>query len=249
MFEGNLKGVEDLEKSLTAAKGNLNFAKEVINTLKTETESMKCLICLSDMVSKRMTILNCAHVYCYDCIINWLDTSEKCPLCNVTVDIYDMMCLKKANLNEMNIDDCSSKFIRFYNYITSELARDPNARIIIYDNFKKVADLIDEHLRLFKIDLIRLKGSAEARHEAIKTFRTSPTCRVMLTCVEDGLFGVHIPEATHLVFYHPISFSSREESDSIGEKIGTDMIGGYETNHPIFINCFVCDDTLEKNLI
>ena len=41
---------------------------------------MICGICLETI--NKSVMESCNHHYCYDCLINWLKTKNKCPKCN-----------------------------------------------------------------------------------------------------------------------------------------------------------------------
>lgn len=38
-----------------------------------------CMLCLSPMVSP--SAANCGHLYCWDCIVDWIRENPECPLC------------------------------------------------------------------------------------------------------------------------------------------------------------------------
>ncbi|XP_038993201.1 uncharacterized protein LOC120116879 [Hibiscus syriacus] len=42
----------------------------------------ECVVCLNELLDQdRVTLMPCGHIYHYDCIIKWLETSYLCPLC------------------------------------------------------------------------------------------------------------------------------------------------------------------------
>ena len=53
---------------------------------------MDCTICLDEV--KRPTQLGCTHVFCLNCIVNWIMALEslnnlKCPLCRSFIDVLE----------------------------------------------------------------------------------------------------------------------------------------------------------------
>ncbi|KAF7488375.1 Peroxisome biogenesis factor 10 [Sarcoptes scabiei] len=44
----------------------------------------QCTLCLDGVM--KPTLLLCGHVFCWDCIVDWLDHQEECPLCHATVE-------------------------------------------------------------------------------------------------------------------------------------------------------------------
>lgn len=41
-----------------------------------------CMLCLSDMVNP--SAANCGHMFCWDCIVDWVRQQPECPLCRQT---------------------------------------------------------------------------------------------------------------------------------------------------------------------
>ena len=44
-----------------------------------QNESRNCMLCLSSMVTP--SAANCGHLYCWDCIVDWIRENPECPLC------------------------------------------------------------------------------------------------------------------------------------------------------------------------
>jgi putative ribosome biogenesis GTPase RsgA len=41
----------------------------------------KCSICYEEMKNKKILKLNCDHMFCSECLVNWLKEKLSCPLC------------------------------------------------------------------------------------------------------------------------------------------------------------------------
>jgi len=46
----------------------------------TERLNQNCACCLN-IIADKLTILDCKHIYCTDCITPWLQKQDNCPLC------------------------------------------------------------------------------------------------------------------------------------------------------------------------
>ncbi|KAI5959387.1 PEX10 [Candida pseudojiufengensis] len=44
-----------------------------------EDNSRNCMLCLSPMITP--SAANCGHLYCWDCIVDWIRENPECPLC------------------------------------------------------------------------------------------------------------------------------------------------------------------------
>lgn len=242
-LQQNMEGISD-----SASESADHDLKPTID----DEESMQCLICDGNMTKTRMAKLECAHVFCFDCIYDWVEYRDNCPKCNKSASTDTLTCVKTNKEEEISPNDYGSKFISMYKYIINELERDPNSRIIIYMNHSDMANQMEKYLKKIDLDHARLTGLSPQRREILNKFRTSPTCRVMLTSNDDSVYGVHLPEATHLIFYHPFCSNdnySQNDSDLEAEKAGINMITYFNANQPINVVYFVSEDELEMKCI
>ncbi|CAM9365222.1 unnamed protein product, partial [Scytosiphon promiscuus] len=59
-----------------------------------------CPICLGSVVNSAM-IEACQHVYCKDCLFEWLKASDRCPLCKAVVQrvLHDIKCPREYGVH------------------------------------------------------------------------------------------------------------------------------------------------------
>lgn len=225
--------VEKLEEKVAKIQRDLNFKLGVIETFKTDRESMKCSICHFSTVRRRISILECGHYFCFDCVCEWMKDNAYCPYCNTSTEMDKAMFpVTDCESDQVSCMDYGSKFMSVYNNVMDELESAPDSRIILYVQFKSMARRLEQMLKNIKLEFVRLTGSALQRHEAVKAFRTSPTIRILLACYQDDILGVHIPEATHLIYYMP--FFAKTEKDrkiykNVAEKRGELMLSYYDS--------------------
>lgn len=78
-----LDQLENLQKQVSA---NLKLQKKVQVDLSDEIQlpyipeaSRSCMLCLSPMVDP--SAANCGHMFCWECIVDWVREHPECPLC------------------------------------------------------------------------------------------------------------------------------------------------------------------------
>ena len=68
---------------LNLFKKNCNSQVREYTILEKNFENNECIICLEYMIKgDRVKILECGHMYHYDCIIEWFKRKRECPLCS-----------------------------------------------------------------------------------------------------------------------------------------------------------------------
>jgi len=57
-----------------------------------------CCICLNQITKREKIILNCDHIFCENCIREWLSRKNSCPCCRTKVQqqVYQRLGIKDA---------------------------------------------------------------------------------------------------------------------------------------------------------
>ena len=56
------------------------------STITEKKEGNNCIICLSDLeIGDKVTSLPCLHIFHTDCIKNWLQNKNHCPICKFEI--------------------------------------------------------------------------------------------------------------------------------------------------------------------
>tara|TARA_B100001123_G_scaffold292113_1_gene325622 strand:+ start:4163 stop:4534 length:372 start_codon:yes stop_codon:yes gene_type:complete len=69
-----------------------------------------CEICFDEI--KKEVILSCSHIFCNDCLSQWIVKKNTCPKCRVTID-YIIIDKKKLSINRFK-QMCDKKEIECY---------------------------------------------------------------------------------------------------------------------------------------
>lgn len=57
---------------------------------KIKCSDSKCPVCLDPMITP-FTSTNCGHVYCWQCIVKWMQGDRSCPVCRVACEPPDLL--------------------------------------------------------------------------------------------------------------------------------------------------------------
>lgn len=47
-----------------------------------------CYICLEENISDPVTIVECFHQFCFDCLFTWLSVKTTCPVCKISTECF-----------------------------------------------------------------------------------------------------------------------------------------------------------------
>eukprot|EP00770_Monocercomonoides_exilis_P012758 MONOS_12702.1-p1 / transcript=MONOS_12702.1 / gene=MONOS_12702 / organism=Monocercomonoides_exilis_PA203 / gene_product=unspecified product / transcript_product=unspecified product / location=Mono_scaffold00721:7722-8565(+) / protein_length=176 / sequence_SO=supercontig / SO=protein_coding / is_pseudo=false len=69
--------------------------------------SFKCIICFD--VPSDPVLTQCGHLYCWNCLMEWLENRKTCPLCNASCNINEIVPIHvKGKVHKHLIDKQSS---------------------------------------------------------------------------------------------------------------------------------------------
>ena len=141
-----------------------------------------------------------------------------------------------------------SKLIALYKYITDLLESDPNARIILFLQYKILSDFISTTFNDLNIKHCRVSGNVFKRQSAISQFTTSADVRVLMLSSEDSVSGINLTQATHVLLLHPFFTGDGELTDLAWEKQGVCRAYRSGLDHPLKVVRFAVKGTVEESL-
>jgi SNF2 family DNA or RNA helicase len=215
------------ENSITES----NYMLKILNKLEDETEidedEKNCSICLELLINKSIT--KCGHIFCADCLKNWLQFHRNCPMCKKSIKMEDIFLVKKKSKQEVNninplIEKYGSKLGKIIIMIRN-IVLEPDSRIIIFSQWDFMLSLIGKTLAENGIANCFVKGNVWSRNGAINKFKNGKTLsgednKVIMLSLKNSASGTNLTEATHIFFVEPIN-STKEEVQAIeGQAIG-----------------------------
>lgn len=247
--------VKDIEKRLQSTEGSYNYILNVFQLI-SEPDNNECRICYDKIVEEQLSILPCSHIYCYDCVVLAMQRNSQCPLCNHKLNsvaqVYRIR-LKEPEvlaeqLQSVDLSKYGSKLIVLYNYLTTLLAQNQSARIILFLQYSDLADFMAESFKELDINCARVVGTVYQRQNAIAKFKESKDCRLIMLSSEDSVSGINLTEATHVILLHPFWTDQGEDVDRAYEKQGISRAYRFGLKHPLKVVRFATRGTVEEEI-
>tara|TARA_B100000902_G_scaffold356783_2_gene370720 strand:+ start:936 stop:5474 length:4539 start_codon:yes stop_codon:yes gene_type:complete len=232
-----------------------------------------CVICLGDYNDKeenlQVAVTVCRHFMCNQCIANIFKNkkSAACPMCRYPLSkkdyyIADVESIQKGNLlnkdqekkeivkpqqktqHDINIEKFGSKLTYLIEYL-QEVLQNPNHRVIVFSQYKKMLEMIGYILDEFKIKKIYLKGNVYVVSKNIQKFKTDESNRVIMLSSETCSSGNNLTEATHIIFADVMNATPERTKDIETQAIGRAVRLGQKK--PVIIKRLIMEDTIESS--
>ncbi|CAE7297630.1 RAD5, partial [Symbiodinium sp. KB8] len=250
-------------KNLTETTQRLRFLERTLALLSEsspETSNRSCSICYEDNLElEQLGITPCAHVFCLRCLHEQVVKNQQCGLCRQPlkkVDIQPLM-LEVSKEGERTEGASPSRFGQFGSKLGAIVLQlqeikeeDPLAKCIVFCQWESLLQNIAAAFRTFGIRFARLDGSVYARTRTLANFkgRDSASVDVLLLSLEQSASGTNLTCANHVIFVHPMSAQTQQESIAFElQAIGRVRRWG-QTRKEIHIWRFCTVGTLEEEI-
>jgi SNF2 family DNA or RNA helicase len=160
-----------------------------------------CTICFSS-ISKPVMEPNCQNVFCGECLLQWLNTKNTCPLCRDIVQSKSLIYInteEKSNTSHKHTEP--SQLPTKNNTIISLLKNKPKGKFIIFSAWDQTFTPIRTLLENNKIGFIEVRGCVSERLNSITSFKEGNTQVIFLNSRFNGA-GINLQEATDIIVYH-----------------------------------------------
>jgi SNF2 family DNA or RNA helicase len=241
------------EKKLSSIQSSYNYFKSVFRVI-VEPDRNACSICYDPIPAELLAILPCSHLYCFDCIKKATEISKLCPICKRFVEPKNIFRIRikepetRPTLENIDTSKYSTKLVALYHYMTDLIKRDPDSRIILFLQFKDLAEFIGKSLKELGIEYVRVTGNVFQRQNAIAKFRDSESVRLIMLSSEDSVSGINLTQATHIILLHPFYTGTDENTDLAYEKQGISRAYRFGLQHPLKIVRFAATGTVEESI-
>eukprot|EP00268_Persea_americana_P041041 TRINITY_DN4086_c1_g2_i3.p1 TRINITY_DN4086_c1_g2~~TRINITY_DN4086_c1_g2_i3.p1 ORF type:complete len:431 (-),score=57.05 TRINITY_DN4086_c1_g2_i3:265-1557(-) len=185
-------------------------------------DDVECAVCFS--APTEAIITSCAHIFCRYCILKSLQCrNSDCPLCRNPLSKSNLFPAPLLSSNDyIPTSSCvsaSSKVSMLLKFLVSCQEESPCIKSVIFSEFKKMLNLLEEPLKAAGFGFLQLDGSmtAKKRAQVIKEFGDcgpdSPT--VLLASITAAGLGINLTAASRVYLFEP-SWNPGVEEQAIG---------------------------------
>jgi SNF2 family DNA or RNA helicase len=202
--------------------------EKVITDLKTKYNSLlqdDCTICYSD-IKDPILIPCCQNIFCGKCIMKWFETNKSCPMCRASINIKELIYVKKDNDTTNDTDEKEekkqveiklSKQDKVLEIVSNGLAE--NKKFLIFSMYDESFSIIRRVFENNRINFVEISGTKSSRDSKIKKFKENKVSVVFLNSRFNGA-GINLENATDIILYHEMPQSIRDQVVGRALRIG-----------------------------
>ena len=173
--------------------------EEMLEVRCLEWETGECAICLGSLKNPVLEP-KCHNIFCASCILKWITTNDKCPLCRNSINHGSLIHLGERESSKIPVTN-SPVLSTKHDKVIQILDQNSAGRYLIYSqhdaSFNIVTKLLDER----GISYRSVKGTAQSREESIQDFYEGKTQILFLNATRNAA-GINLQVATDIILYH-----------------------------------------------
>lgn len=174
-----------------------------------------CSIC-HDQITKPIMEPLCQNIFCGECLLNWLNTKQCCPLCRRNIELKNLIYITDDSSHQNNKIEIVNK--NKEQHICDIISKD--GKFLIYSDWDNTFDNICNIINSFTYS--ELKGSAKQRSNILNDFKNGKIKILFLNSRYNGS-GLNLQEVTDIILYHKMDDLTQMQiigrANRIGRKI------------------------------
>jgi len=174
-----------------------------------------CTICLGDITGDDVGVLKCGHLYCFQCIKEYIVNNHRCPICRKDVKQSDLSMIsfekpKVAETKELKdkqdlIAKVGTKLANLILYIKSL-----NEKCIIFSQWDDMLKNVGDTLDTYNIRNVFCRGNVWTRDKAIRSFTSDPNIKAIMLSSGSAAAGTNLTAASTVILLDPVYKESQD---------------------------------------
>jgi len=187
--------------------------KEKIKNLSdriTELSVKSCPICM-ELVSAPI-ILECTHIFCGHCLLNWLNTKNNninCPTCRAKITTTNMIAIVDNNSKTNNIEIKKEEILNKEDTFIKIIKEKPDGKFIVFSRIDSGFDKIKIKMNENNINFELLKGTTGHMMNVLNDFKSGDINIILLNTQYAGS-GIDISFATDVIIFHSMGIDKQQ---------------------------------------
>lgn len=199
--------------SLTADIQRLNDKLASLVERVTMLEEKACPICFDTYTNPIM--LECTHVFCGGCLIQWMRSGRVCPQCRVPIQakqLHAIVSQEELATSSTTIHHEPKVMLSKEDQVIDIIKSKPDGKFLVFSRIDAAFWSIMEKLRSKNISYVEMKGSTNQMMKALNQFNEGGVKVILLSTYHAGS-GIDISCATDVILLHSMGI---ERDQAVG---------------------------------
>jgi len=192
--------LKKLDIEIEIQKNKINDLTERIKSLSTDN----CVICMDTV--KNPIMLECTHLFCGGCIMNWIQRNNNCPYCRTNIASYNNLI---AIVNQNNSSNPAEEILYKEDTFISIIKNKPDGKFLVFTRNDNGFDLIKKRMTDDGIKFEFLKGNTQHMMNVLDKFKSGEIKIILLNTQYAGS-GIDINYATDVIIYHAMGIDKQQ---------------------------------------
>jgi hypothetical protein len=207
--------IEGREREAEIWKNRVKEVNDKINAIKTRvTEALEddCSIC-ADKLNNAVLVPCCQHIFCGECVINWIKTKQSCPMCRSHLIISKLVYIndgkddyKYRSPPKKDDNKILPKPDTIVKIINNQTNKNKNSRFIVFSSYDETFEIIKKVFSEHKISFMELNGHKSTREKKLKLFKDGEYNVIFLNSRFNGA-GINLEFVSDIILYHDMNTS------------------------------------------
>lgn len=199
--------VKKLENKIKELESKCLGIEDRIKSFKKE----HCPICYDEFKSPILTVC-CNNLFCLKCLTM---CNSVCPLCRSNFKLKDCTVINDLKEPEKKKEELCTKI----DNLIKILQKKPNGKFLLFSNYDRTFDNLNQKLTDNDIKYSRLIGSNIIINNTIKKFENGEIKVLMLNAINYGS-GLNLQMATDIIIYHELELELETQVIGRAQRLG-----------------------------
>ena len=198
---------DDKQQKLKKLDIEIEIQKHKIDDLAERIKSLSndnCVICMDTV--KNPIMLECTHLFCGGCIMNWIQRNNNCPYCRTRIASYNNLI---AIVNQNNSTNPTEEILYKEDTFLSIIKNKPDGKFLVFTRNDNGFELIRKKMIDEGIKFEFLKGNTQHMMNVLEKFKLGEIKIILLNTQYAGS-GIDINYATDVIIYHSMGIDKQQ---------------------------------------
>lgn len=209
--------------ALESLKEKIDQKRQSLKELRDRIESYKndaCPICYDEPAERLLTPC-CSRMFCAQCILTCLVSSNACPMCREALAAKNLMRMMReedaAGLN--TIVAAAEKYEKKGDALLRILKENPTGKFLIFSRYENPFEKMEVDIHDAGIRVKQVKGSMDSVAATLRQFEAGKIQCLLLSSRYAGC-GLNITAASHVVLMHAMTHAEEKQILGRAHRIG-----------------------------